>query len=331
MTKRALKVQPSAGPAQERAGPSAAPATLAARTARMDWGHLPFFLELVRTGSLSRAASRLGVDRNTVARRVAALEEELGLSLFERGPQGWSRTSAGEDLAALASRVEEDVLALARHADARDREVAGTVRLTSATYVAVHLLAPAVPALRARHPGLVLEVVADSRAFDLTRREADLALRMGRPRAAGLVTRKLSDVAHGLYASPAYLDRRGRGPVDFERDVFVGFEESFVSAPQERWLERLAPRRRVVFRCNSTAGLVAAARAGAGVAVLPCFVADPDGGLEPLEPPEPVPPHALWLLVHGDLRRTPRVRAVIGWVDELLAAARPALCGVLPG
>lgn len=323
MAKRALKAQLSEGPAQERAGPPSP----GGRTARMDWGHLPFFLELSRTGSLGRAARALGVDRNTVARRVAALEAELGLSLFERGPQGWSRTAAGEELAALASRVEEDVFALARHADASDRQIAGTVRLTSATHVAVHLLAPAVPALRARHPGLVLEIAADARTFDLTRREADLALRMGRPSVAGLVTRKLSDVAYGVYASRAHLARRGRGPVDFARDVFVGFEERFVSAPQERWLDRLGPGRAIAFRCSSTAGLVAAARAGAGIAILPCFVADRDPGLEPVASPEPVPPHELWLLVHGDLRRTPRVRAVIAWVDEVIAAARPALCG----
>ncbi|HZY05099.1 MAG TPA: LysR family transcriptional regulator, partial [Anaeromyxobacteraceae bacterium] len=181
MARAELKAQASAAPAQGRAG-------------RLEWGHLRFFLELVRSGSLSRAARGLGVDRNTVARRVAALEAELGLPLFERGPQGWSRTAAGDELAAMASHIEEDVLALARHADARDRAVAGTVRLTTAAHLAAHLVVPAVPALRQRHPGLVLEVVADQRVFDLTRREADLALRMGRPRDAspGLLARKLS-------------------------------------------------------------------------------------------------------------------------------------------
>ncbi len=312
MSSGPMKAQASAAPAQESAG-------------RLDWGHLRFFLELVRTGSLSRAAQRLGVDRNTVARRVAALEEELGLSLFERGPQGWSRTSAGHDLAELASRVEEDVLALARHADARDRALCGTVRLTTTTHLAATLLVPALPALRERHPGLVLEIAADQRTFDLTRREADLALRMGRPRDAGLVTRKLSDVAHGLYASKAYAAGR-RGPVDFATDLFVGFDDSLTSTPQERWLARVGPDRRVVFRCNNTASLQAAARLGVGVAVLPCFVADPDPGLARLEGPEPVG-HELWLLVHGDLRRTPRVRAVIEWVDKLVERARPALSG----
>ena len=307
------KAQPSAAPAQERAG-------------RLDWGNLRFFLEMARTGSLARAAGRLGVDRNTVARRVTALEGELGLPLFERGPQGWARTSAGEELAELASRVEEDVLALALSAHARDRAPAGTVRLTTAAHLAAHLLAPAVPRLRERHPALVLEIAADQRTFDLTRREADLALRMGRPRDAGLVMRKLSEVGYGLYASPGYLAGRPGGPVDFARDAFIGFDDSLAGVPQERWLTRVGPDRRVVFRSNSTATLQSAAREGAGVAVLPCFVAEHDPGLRRLDGPEPAN-HELWLLVHGDLRRTPRVRAAIEWVDELVERSRARLLG----
>ncbi len=311
MASRTLKAQASAAPAQGRAG--------------LDWGHLRFFLELSRTGSLSRAARRLGVDRNTVARRVAALEEELGLSLFERGPQGWTRTDAGDELAALASHIEEDVLELARHADARDRAVSGAVRLTSAAHIANHLLAPAMPALLERHPRLLIELAVDQRTFDLTRREADLAVRLGRPRDAGLVMRKLSDVAYRLYASRAYLGAHRR-TVDLDADAFVGFEESLAGTPQERWLAKVAPERRVVFRCNSTASLQTAARVGVGVAVLPCFMADGDAGLVRLEGPEPVP-HELWLLVHGDLRRTPRVRAVIEWIDALVERVRPILLG----
>ncbi len=311
MPERTMNAQRSAAPAQERAG-------------RLDWGKLRLLHELSRTGSLSRAAQRLAVDRNTVARRVGALEEELGLPLFERGPQGWTRTAAGDELAALATRVEEDVLAIARHADARDTALSGTVRLTTATHLAAFLLAPGLPRLRERHPGLVLEVVADQRTFDLTRREADLAIRFGRPRDAGLVTRKLSDVAYGLYAGAAYAPTRRA--VDLEKDPFVGCDDSLAGVPQERWLARVAPARRVVFRSNSTASLQAAARAGLGVAVLPCFVAEPDPALVRLDGPQPVN-HELWLLVHGDLRRTPRVRAVIDWVDALVERARPALCG----
>jgi DNA-binding transcriptional LysR family regulator len=313
MAKAAGNAHASAVPAQERTG-------------RLDWGNLRFFLELARTGSLSRAARRLGVDRNTVARRVAALEEDLGLSLFERGPQGWIRTAAGEELSELASRIEADVLALARHADARDRSaLVGTVRLTTATHLAAHLFTPAVPELRARHPGLVLEIAADQRTFDLGRREADLAVRLGRPRDAGLVTRKLSPVAYRFYAAPG-SDAARRGEVDLAADPFVAFDDSLATSPQERWMADVAPGHRVVFRSNSTASLAAAARAGVGVALLPCFVAERDPALVRLGGPEPVE-HELWLLVHGDLRRAPRVRAVLEWVDALVRRARAELCG----
>ncbi|HUL58549.1 MAG TPA: LysR family transcriptional regulator [Anaeromyxobacteraceae bacterium] len=312
MANEPLKAQGSAGPAHGRAG-------------TLDWSNLRFFLELARTGSLSRAAKRLGVDRNTVARRVSALEEELGLALFERGPQGWTRTGAGQELADLATRVEEDVLAVARHADARDTALTGSVRLTTAMHLSAHLLVPAVPALREAHPGLVLEIAADQRAFDLTRREADLAVRMGRPRDAGLVTRKLSDVAYGFYASRSYLGGR-RTALDFGRDLFVGLDDTLAGTPHERWIARVAPERRVVFRTNSTASLSSAARAGVGVAMLPCFVADGDATLVRLDGPEPAN-HELWLLVHGDLRRTPRVRAVIEWLDAVVRRSSAALSG----
>ncbi|HET7755258.1 MAG TPA: LysR family transcriptional regulator [Anaeromyxobacteraceae bacterium] len=294
----------------------------------LDWGNLRFFLELARTGSLSRAAQRLSVDRATVARRIAALEQELGLELFERGPQGWTLTASGGELSELASRVEQDVLTLARRADAADRqELTGVVRLTTATHISAYLLAPALQALRSAHPGLVLEIAADQRTFDLTRREADLALRMGRPRDAGLVTRKLTDIAYGFYASPALVGKRRE--VDFATDPFVAFDESLASVPQERWIASVAPERRVVFRCNSTASLAAAARSGAGIAMLPVFVAVTTPDLVKLAGPEPVP-HELWLLVHGDLRRAPRVEAVISWVDDLVDRVRPQIAPKRP-
>jgi DNA-binding transcriptional LysR family regulator len=309
MSKALRNAQASAGGVRERAG-------------SLDWGHLRFFLEMARSGSLSKAAKRLAVDRNTVARRVTALELELGLPLFERGPLGWGRTAAGQELADLASRVEQDVLALALHAGAQGRDLTGSVRLTTTMHLSTYLLVPALPRLRERHPGLLLEIAADQRAYNLTRREADLALRMGRPQDPGLVTRKLTPLRYRFYASRSLVGTRRE--VDFAADPFVGYEESLVATLQERWLSKAAPGRRVVFRCNSTAALAAAARTGVGVALLPCFVAEADPGLVSLQGPEP-PDHELWLLVHGELRRSPPVRAIIDWVDELVERARGSL------
>jgi DNA-binding transcriptional LysR family regulator len=310
MSRPGKKAQTGATPVQERAG-------------TLDWGHLRFFLELSRTASLSSAARQLGVDRNTVARRVTALEAELGVALFERGPQGWTRTPAGDELTELAGRVEADVLALARHADSHDRALEGTVRLTTGAHLAANLLAPAVPILHQRHPGLVLEIAADQRNFDLTRREADLAVRMGRPRDTGLVTRRLASLAYALYAA-AGSTAAARGAVDFVEDTFVGADDSLAGVPQERWL--LDQRPRVIFRSNSTATLVTAIRRGLGVGFLPCYLGDADPLLRRLEGPEP-PGYEIWLLVHGELRRTPRVKAVIEWLDELFERSREALAG----
>jgi DNA-binding transcriptional LysR family regulator len=170
----------------------------------------------------------------------------------------------------------------------------------------------------------MLEVMADARAFDLSRREADLALRMGRPLSSGLVTRRLSAVAFAFYAA-TNTEAGSRGAVDFRADPFLG-EEGGGHNALERWLDELAPERRVVHRCNSTTALLAAAQHGVGVAPLPCYIGDAEPALRRLDGPEP---HSqeIWLLVHGDLRRTPRVRAVIDWVDETIERAGPALRG----
>jgi DNA-binding transcriptional LysR family regulator len=137
--------------------------------------------------------------------------------------------------------------------------------------------------------------------------------------------RKLATMAHRLYAARGHPAAR-RGRADFAADPFVGFDESQAGIPQERWLARLGPARRVAFRANSTASLHAAARAGVGLAVLPCFLADADPGLVRVEAPEPIAME-LWLLVHGDLSHTPRVRAVIDWLDEVVRKERPRLEG----
>jgi len=137
--------------------------------------------------------------------------------------------------------------------------------------------------------------------------------------------RKLGDVAYGFYCARGHPAAR-RGTVDLAGDEFVGLDDSLASAPQERWLARVAAGRKLVFRCNSSLSLLAAARSGAGVVLLPCFLAGADPGLKRLDGPVP-PPHELWVVFHADLGRIPRVRAVIDWVAEAVRQARPALGG----
>lgn len=294
------------------------------RPAVSDWEALRYFLEARRQRSLSQAARCLGVDHTTVSRRIAALERSVGASLFDRTPRGWEPTPAGEALLSRAERVEEAVLALERSLlpGAEDR---GSVRIATTQQVATSVIVPALPALRARHPGIVVELVADNRSQSLARREADLAVRFGRPRDAGLVARKLGALAHAFYGARA---GRASGALDAE-GPFIGYGEALAQLEHERWLDEVLPGRTVVFRANTFASVMAAARAGVGVALLPCFAADPDPGLVRLSSSLSPPTRELWLVVHGDLRRAVRIRTVMDWIVQSAEAMRASFAGEL--
>ena len=288
----------------------------------MDWGDLRFFVELARSGSLSATARRLRVDHTTVARRVASLESSLGVRLFDRLPRGYALTAEGEEVAALAGRLEEGAFAIQRFARGQSVEPAGTVRLSAPPVFASAFIAPRLRAFRDRFPQVVLELVGDARAVSLTRREADLAIRLNRPEDEGLVSRRLGTMGYGLYAAPSYLE--GRAEVDW---AFVGYDESLDHVPQQRWLRGVAAGRPFTFRANDLASLAAVARAGLGIAALPHFLGLPDPGLVRI-PAAPAPEgRELWLLVHNDLRRAARVRAVMDFLIALMGENKGLLEG----
>lgn len=286
----------------------------------MNWDDLRVFLALARSGSLSATARALGVDHSTVARRVSALEEDLGVKLFDRLPRGYSPTTEGEGIAGLALRVEDAVLALERHAEGRSGEPAGIVRLSAPPAFASHFLAPRLARLRRSMPKLVVELVGDARAVSLTRREADLAIRLSRPEDEGLIARRLGGMGYGLYAAPGYL--ADRDPSGWE---FIGYDESLDHVPQQRWLRAIAGERPFVFRANDLMSLLAAARAEIGIAAIPHFLGRPDPALVAIPAPLAPEPRELWLLVHRDLRRAARVRAVMDSLIGIVAAERDLL------
>ncbi len=289
-----------------------------------DWEALRYFLEARRQGSLSEAARRLGVDHTTVARRIAALERSIGASLFDRTPRGWEPTAAAEALLASAERVEEAVLVLERNIVAGAEDV-GVVRVATTQQIASDVVIPGLPTLRARHPGIVVEVVAENRSKSLSRREADLAVRFGPPRDAGLVVRKLGEIAHAFYGA-----RAGRTSAVLGADEpFIGYADTLSRVEHEPWLDRVHPTRSVVFRANTFASIVAAVRAGVGVALLPCFVGDPDPLLVRLSSAHEPAARELWLVVHGDLRRSRRVRAVMDWLVARMEEMKPSFSGKL--
>ncbi|RKP59160.1 LysR family transcriptional regulator [Pararobbsia silviterrae] len=278
---------------------------------RLQWDDVRYFLELARIGSLSGAARSLSVEHSTVARRVEALEQSLDVRLFDRLPKGWSLTAEGEALARQAARLDDEAQAFARAAVGVS-SLKGTVRLSAPPVLASHLLVPGMAALRARWANVDLEVVGESRDANLARGEADLAIRLSRPTAPGLVARCIGKMGYGLYAAAGYADRPQ------SEWAFLGYDESLGQVPQQRWLNQIAGDRRFVFRSNDLAALLHAARAGLGVAALPGFLAAHDPALCLLSDHAGAAVRQIWLVMHPDVKRSPRVRLIADVLVELI-------------
>jgi DNA-binding transcriptional LysR family regulator len=287
--------------------------------AMVHWDDMRYLLAAHRDGSLAAAARTLGVDATTVARRIAALERALGARLITRTRSGLRATTAGLGVVTAAARVNEAVEVVEREVAGADTRLEGRVRVTSGEGVLARVLAPALPGLRARHPGLRVELIAASRALDLLHGEADLAVRLFRPREPGLVARRLTSLSYGLFAAPSYLARAGapRNASELAGHDVLGFDASLEPTPEMRWLARHVPPAAMRFRTSSTVVLLAACEAGAGIAALPERLTA-GLGLARVLPRADLPDREAWLVMHPDLRRTARIVAVSAWIGETL-------------
>lgn len=279
---------------------------------------LRLFLAAFREGNMVAAGRRAGVDHSTVARRLSALEHALGARLFDRGPRGLAPTSAAFALADHAERIEAELNAAQASVGNRDRVVEGSVRLATPEAFAAHLVAPHVPRLRQRHPALVVELASESRASSLSRREADIAVMLSPPPGGRLVTRKLADYRLGLYAARDYVERHGapQTAADLARHPFVSYIAELAGFPEMIALDQILPGARIGFRSSSAAAQHEAVVAGMGLGVLHVFAAGHDPRLVRLLPAEVEVWRSYWLVLHADLQRVPRVRAVIDFLDE---------------
>jgi len=278
----------------------------------MDWEDLRYFLALAETGSLSAAARRLGVDHTTVARRVGSLEAALRVRLVDRLPRAVLLTEEGRRVAELGLRMEAEARAVLRAAGGMDEAVRGVVRVSAPPGFARAVLTRPLVALRRRYPSLAVDLIGEQGFADLDRREADLAIRLSPPEGDGLVVRKLGTMPFALYAAPDYVN--GRPAEEWEFLAHDGFP---VDLPQQDWLDAYAQGRAVAFRSNDHATLAMAAAAGLGAVLLPRYLGDDDPSLREIPCAEPWPCREIWMAVHDDLRRSPRVRAVM----DCLAAA----------
>jgi DNA-binding transcriptional LysR family regulator len=296
-----------------------------------DWNDARLVLAIARAGSLTAAAKTLRVDHSTVFRRLAALEAAVGLALFDRYPGGrYQLTEAGSRAALAAERMEQEALGLARDLAGQDRRLTGRLRVTCSETLAYRLLTPWIGAFRACYPGIVIELLVESRVLNLSRREADVALRVARPREDDLWGRKLADVAWTVYGTADHLAGAPplAVPADLAAHALIGWEEGAAGIHAADWLAEVVPASAVVYRSNSLVNQLVAARAGIGVAVLPCYLGDPEPQLvRALREPVRALARELWIVTHRDLRTTERIRAFFEAVAEGVRVDRSVIEG----
>jgi DNA-binding transcriptional LysR family regulator len=290
------------------------------------WDDVRFFLAVARTGSLSGAARALGVGHVTAGRRIALLEKRLGVTLLNRTPDGFATTSAGEAILRQCMAMENAALDLERAAAGHDLLVSGRVRVTTTEALGHQLIAPAIAALRQDHPELQVDLIVGVRSLDIARRDADLAIRFARPPASDLVCRKLGEVGFSLYASQRYLARtrvpkRGQGLAGCDLIAFTGAP----AATSPFFMGESLEGARFALRCDNPLIQLKAAASEAGIAELACFLGDSSPNLVRVWPHEPPMRRTAWLIIHQDMRRSARIKAVSGAISDAFRRQRRIL------
>jgi len=280
-----------------------------------DWEDLHHFAVFARETSLSAAARRLDVDHATVARRIAALEASLAVKLVDRRARAYELTADGRRVAAIAERMDDEAYALGRAARSLQKGLDGEVVVSAPPALASACIAPRLDRLRAAHPGITLRLIGEKRAASLSRREADLAVRLSRPTEGGLITRKLGGLAFALYATGAYLSS-----LPSAGHCFIAGDRDFDDLPQQRWVKAVAAGRPVVLQANDQLSQLAAAQAGVGIAALPVYLAEADPTLVRVTAKPATISRDIWLVVHRDLQKSPLVRAVAAFLADCFAA-----------
>ncbi len=292
----------------------------------MDWDDLRFFLAAARSKTLSGAAKQLGVNQTTVTRRLESLEHELGVRLFDRTPSGIVTTQAGADILRVAERVEDDVATLERQALGRDARLSGELRVTTVDMIAL-FEAELFESFARRYPGIALELSIGDLTRNLTRREADVAIRWTAAPPEHLVGHRVVRAEYALYGAASLLEGFPRGTALHDYP-WLAWDPAADARVTTAWMRQHVPQANIVCRFDMAVAMYAAVRAGMGVSFLPCAYADPDPALKRLRAVEPGFEIDIWLLTHPDLRSTARIRAFMEHASSYFEARRKSYAGL---
>lgn len=287
---------------------------MAGRILPFDWNDIPVLVALGHSGSMRTTGRRLGVNTSTISRRVTAAEKALKTRLFVRGPDGYKPTDAGHAFIAAAEGIEGSIHALLSDTSQDAESVTGAVRLTSVDVVLYEWLIERLPELRALHPDLEIRAIADNHVLSFTRGEADLAIRVARPREdAAILMRRICSIGMAVYGN---ADFKKFSRARWATTPWIAFEEDLKDSAEMKWLTKNVPSYRPSFRCSSMSGVIRACEAGLGLALLPCFAAARSESLVRLSP-GPDFQRDLYLLSHRQTGKIRRFKAVVDWIASL--------------
>lgn len=279
----------------------------------LEWSDIRLFLAIAREGTLGAAARKLGLTQPTMGRRLKTLEAAVGHSLFQRTPDGFVLTDEGTVVMVHAERMEEEAIALQRQLAGTENTLSGTLRISCSDWFGVHVLAPILADFRRVHSHVVVEILTDAKLLNLARREADLVFRIRPFTEPDVISRKLLHIPYGLYVAKGSDDPSPGTGAGFSMIIM---DEAFGSMPDVGWLKGRFPNATVSMRSNNRDVQARLCAGGAGMAVLPRPLGDSMDGLKRIEVSEAPPGRDTWLGYHKDLRRLPRLRALIQLVGE---------------
>lgn len=288
---------------------------LRTRTSALDWNDLRTVLAVARAGSLNGAARELALRHSTVFRRIEEAEARIGARLFDRSRTGWRANLQGEAVAAAAAEMEAAALAAERAISGADARMEGVIRLATSEMLAGYLLPSLLQRFLAGHPGIEIEADVSNRAVDLTRREADLALRATDRPPESMVGRQVAELRYAIYAARALLPRRGGQPV-LQDLPWIGFDDRIAYTGIAQWFSQALPQVRPRMKSDSLPAMLMAAAAGLGAVALPMFAAAQEPRLLRITPPIEGQSMGLWLLHHPDVRGNARVRLLMQWLAD---------------
>jgi DNA-binding transcriptional LysR family regulator len=281
-----------------------------------NWDDIQAFLAISRAGRLTVAAQQMGVDHSTLSRRIAALEASFGARLFERRSVGFVLTPEGERLLSDAEAMESLATRMRHRLDDASSGLTGSVRVGTPEGFGTYFLAPRIAKVSASHPNLEIELIANPRMFSLSKREADLAVSMARPAQGRVYARKLTDYTLGIYAARAYLD--ARPPILSRQDLlahpWIGYVEDQMWTAQLNYLPQISATLVPMIRISNVISQMGAVSGGAGLGVLPCFMARQDSELVRVLPDEVVLFRSYWLVSHAETRDVARVRLLADFI-----------------